>query len=53
MRRTDRRGYRTAKAVELLVKVRRRTENLVPAACPMEACPWKADEEELAAARAG
>ena len=27
MRRTERRGYRTAKAVELLVEVRRRTEN--------------------------
>ena len=41
MRRTERRGYRLAKAVELLVKVRRRTKNLVPAACPMEACPME------------
>ena len=29
MRRTERRGYRMAKAVELLVKVRCLTENLV------------------------
>ena len=32
MRRTERRGYRLAKAVELLVEVRRRTENLIPSA---------------------
>ena len=43
-----------AKAVELLVKVRRRTENLVPAAsAKRKLAQWKADEEELAAARAG
>ena len=41
MRRTERRGYRLAKAVELLVKVRRRTKNLVPAASPREACPME------------
>ena len=41
MRRTERRGYRLAKAVELLVEVRRRTKNLVPAASPMEACPME------------
>ena len=45
--------YRTAKAVELLVEVRRRTENLVPAAYAKRSLvQWKADEKELAAARA-
>ena len=53
MRRTERRGYRSAKAVELLVEVRRRTENLVPAAYAKRSLvQWKADEKELAAARA-
>ena len=39
MRRTERRGYRMAKAVELLVKVRCLTENLVPAACAKRSLP--------------
>ena len=39
MRRTERRGYRTAKAVELLVEVRRRTANLVPAASAKRSLP--------------
>ena len=39
MRRTERRGYRMAKAVELLVKVRRRTENLFPAAYAKRSLP--------------
>ena len=37
MRRTERRGYRTAKAVELLVKVRRRTQNPVRRRAPKRA----------------
>ena len=54
MRRTERRGYRMAKAVELLVEVRRRTENPVRRRrIRMSLVQWKADEEELAAARAG
>ena len=39
MRRTERRGYRMAKAVELLVEVRRRTANLVPAASAKRSLP--------------
>ena len=43
-----------AKAVELLVEVRRRTKSFVPAAsAKRKLAQWKADEEELAAARAG
>ena len=54
MRRTERRGYRTAKAVELLVKVRRRTQNPVRRRAPKRSLVQrKADEEELAAAGAG
>ena len=41
MRRTERRGYRTAKAVELLVKVRRRTQNPVRRRAPKGACPME------------
>ena len=53
MRRTERRGYRMAKAVELLVEVRRRTEKTHPSAyAKTSLVQWKADEEELAAARA-
>ena len=40
MRSTERQDYRTAKAVELLVKVRRRTQILVP--------PLGAHQKELA-----
>ena len=39
MRRTERRGYRLAKAVELLVKVRRRTKNLIAAAYAKRSLP--------------
>ena len=39
MRRTERRGYRTAKVVELLVEVRRRTEYLVPAVSAKRSLP--------------
>jgi len=39
MRRTERRGYRLAKAVELLVEVRRRTENLIPSAYAKRSLP--------------
>ena len=39
MRRTERRGCRLAKAVELLVKVRRRTKYLVPAANAKRSLP--------------
>ena len=39
MRRTERRGYRTAKAVELLVEVRRRTENRIPSAYAKRSLP--------------
>ena len=53
MRRFERRGYRTAKAVELLVEVCRRTENPIRRRTPKRSLvQWKADEEELAAARA-
>ena len=39
MRRTERRGYRLAKAVEVLVEVRRRTENLIPSAYAKRSLP--------------
>ena len=39
MRRTERRGCRLAKAVELLVKVRRRTKNLIAAAYAKRSLP--------------
>ena len=41
MRSTERQDYRTAKAVELLVKVRRRTQILVPRRAPEGACPME------------
>ena len=41
MRRTERRGYRMAKAVELLVKVRCLTQNLVRRRASERACPME------------
>ena len=41
MRSTERQDYRTAKAVELLVKARRRTQILVPRRAPEGACPME------------
>ena len=54
MRRTERRGYRMAKAMELLVKVRCLTPKTPSAGVRQkELAQWKADEEEPAAAGAG